>query len=59
MALTAEEKDELRGYILERACGEYRRGQPCVQRDPDTDMIGEKHAGCVRAEEMLAIVDGA
>jgi hypothetical protein len=59
MALTANEKADLREYVLERACSEYRSGKPCVQRDPRSEMIGERHAGCVKAEEMLALVEKA
>lgn len=56
MPLSPAEKEELRGYILGRACAEFRRGQPCLQRKTDAEMIGERHASCVRVEQMLALV---
>ena len=56
MPLTASEKEELRLYVLERACNEFRRGEPCVLRDDKTEMIGNMHAGCARAQEMLGLV---
>ena len=56
MPLTATEKEELRQYVLERACNEFRRGEPCILRDDKTEMIGDMHAGCVPAEAMLALV---
>ena len=55
MALTAAEKDRLSEYVLERACAQYRKGEPCIQRN-NSPMVGPFHAGCVKAEEMLALV---
>jgi hypothetical protein len=59
MPLTASEKEELHAYVMERACNEFRRGEPCVLRDDKTEMIGNMHAGCVRAQAMLDLVDKA
>jgi hypothetical protein len=56
MPLSAMEKEELRQYVLERACNEFRRGEPCVLRDDKTEMVGSLHAGCARAQAMLALV---
>jgi hypothetical protein len=58
MALTMDEKQDLKEYVLERTCSEYRRGQPCVQRS-NSPMVGPMHAGCLKAEAMLALVDKA
>lgn len=58
MPLTTQEKDELREYVLLRTCVEYRNAKPCVQRN-DSEMIGDRHAGCVKAEAMLALIDKA
>jgi len=58
MSLTASEKDELREYILGRACGEFRRGEPCVQRN-NSAMVGDAHAACAQVQEMLDLVNRA
>jgi hypothetical protein len=56
MPLTVTEKEELRQYVLERACNEFRRDEPCVLRDDKTEMVGNMHAGCARVQEMLVLV---
>jgi hypothetical protein len=59
MPLTRAEKNDLRDYVLARACEEYRQGRPCIQRKPATAMIGTLHAGCDEVRRMLLLVNRA
>lgn len=59
MALTDSEKAELRAYIADRTCDEWKAGERCKKRKDKTKMIGDKHEGCFNAERMLLLVDKA
>jgi hypothetical protein len=59
VALTADEKAELKTWVLGKSCEEYRRCDPCVKRKPTTRMIGDMHEGCYWVGHILQLVEAA
>jgi hypothetical protein len=55
VALTPAEKERLSEYVAERGCAQFRKGEPCIQRN-NSPMVGLLHAGCAKTVEMLALV---
>jgi len=56
MAITDEEREHLISYIERRMCHEARRGEECVDRKDQGDLIDGRHPACLEAEEMIEIL---
>jgi hypothetical protein len=58
--ITETERQELITYIETRMCQEARSGKPCMD-GPAGGRVprSEPHPGCVKASEMISIVERA
>jgi hypothetical protein len=55
--ISEEEREALRHFVLGRACGEHRQGEPCVQRHDDSRMLSDiLHDGCADVDAMVDVV---
>ncbi len=59
MALTADEKDDLRTYIRQRMCRDAQAGDDCIEREGKGEVVDGRHPACGLAEEMIVLVDKA